>query len=487
MKGKANLENKRTIYSRFKEVVKRQPDTLAIAEDTVSVTFKELDTLVNNIAATFYDRQEKFIGIVMRHGIYQIASMLAVLKSGAAYVPAETFLPKDRIDYMMKNAGAGLIIDDQYCKNIPCTDQELTDRSVPDGVAYVLYTSGTSGKPKGVVVENHSVVNYCDAFESEMHIGPGDVMLQYSVCSFDIFVEEVYTTLLNGAALAIPTAEVHNGPLKGLMEFAARHNVTIVDGFPYLIADINRNPDILPESVNLIISGGDTIRGSYITRLRDKGIRIYNTYGPSETTVCSNYYRVDNSSPLDDGTFLIGKPVKGVDVKVLDKDGNEVPVGETGELCIFGEGVSRGYLGNPPESRNFVTLADGTRYYKSGDLGYKLPDGNFAFLHRRDEQVMILGQRVEPDEVENVLNEYPEVERGIVRAFLDEGGLHYLVAYIVPEKGFSLHDAREYLKSKLTEFMVPEYFVEMKKLPLTHRGKIDMEALPKVLKGVTYK
>ena len=481
------MEQRRTIYSRFKEVVERQPYALAISEDDRSVTFKELDTLVDNIAAKFYDRNDTFIGIVMHHGINQIAAMLAVLKSGAAYVPAEPFLPKNRIDYMMKTAGVSLVIDDAFCEDVPATERKLEDRSSPHGVAYVLYTSGTSGKPKGVVVENHSVVNYCEAFEAEMHTGPGDVMLQYSVCSFDIFVEEVFTTLLNGAALAIPSTEVHNGSLKGLMEFARRHKVTIIDGFPYLIADINKNPDILPEYVKLIISGGDTIRGSYITRLRDRGIRIYNTYGPSETTVCSNYYRVDNAETLQDGTFLIGKPVKGVEVKVLDKDGRELPDGEIGELCIYGEGVSRGYLGNPPEAANFVTLPDGTSYYRSGDLGYRLSDGNFAFLHRRDEQVMILGKRVEPDEVENVLNEHPMVERGIVRAFLDEGGLHFLVAYIVPEKGMSLHDVKDYLKSRLTDFMVPEFFIEMKKLPLTHRGKIDMEALPKVLKEGSYK
>lgn len=479
--------NKSTIYSSFKEVVDSHPDALAIAEEGRTVTYKELDQLANDIAAKFYDMDYGYIGIVMHHGINQIAAMLAVLKSGAAYVPAETFLPKNRIDYMMKNAGVSLVIDDEYCENLPRTNREMEDRSTPEGVAYVLYTSGTSGKPKGVVVENHSVVNYCEAFEEEMHTGPGDVMLLYSVCSFDIFVEEVYTTLLNGAALAIPTTEVHNGPLKGLMEFAGKHDVSIIDGFPYLIADINKNPDILPKTVKLIISGGDTIRGTYISRLRDRGVRIYNTYGPSETTVCSNYYRVDNAETLEDGTFLIGKPVKGVEVKVLDKNGDEVEAGKVGELCIFGEGVSRGYLGNPPEAKNFVTLPNGIRYYKSGDLGYELPDGNFAFLHRRDEQVMILGKRVEPDEVENVLNEHPMVERGIVRAFLDEGGLHYLVAYIVPEKDFSLHDLKEYLKSKLADFMVPEFFIEMKKLPLTHRGKIDMSALPKVLKEGNYK
>ncbi len=479
--------SKRTIYGRFEEMVRKYLDNPAIVEDNRIISYTELDSMVNSILAKFYDRKDKFIGIVMHHGAEQIAAMLAVLKSGAAYVPAEPFLPKDRIDYMMKTAGVKLVITNDYCEGLKPVSETYLDRSTPDGIAYILYTSGTTGKPKGVIQENHSVVNYSEAFETEMHTGPGDVMLQYSVCSFDIFVEEVFTTLLNGATLAIPTIEVHNGPLRGLMEFCTRHGVTIIDGFPYLIADLNKNPGLLPKSVNLIISGGDVIRASYITNLRNKGIRIYNTYGPSETCVCSNYFRVDNAEPLEDGTFSIGKAIKGVEVKILDKNLKEVPKGEVGEICIFGEGVNQGYLGNPSEQSNFVTLPDGTRLYRSGDMGYVLPDGNMAFLHRRDEQVMILGKRVEPEEVENVLNEYPEVERGIVRAFLDEGGLHYLVAYIIPGKGFSLHDLREYLKSKLTDFMVPEFFVEVKELPLTHRGKIDMSSLPKVLKEGSYK
>lgn len=477
----------KTIYSCFKAQVDLHPDAPAILEDGRTLTYSELDSMVDAITAKFYDEAPKFVGIVMRHGAEQIAAMLAVLKSGAAYVPAESFLPKDRIDYMMKTAGVKLVITDDYCENLLPATKKYEDRSTPHGVAYILYTSGTTGKPKGVIQENHSVVNYCEAWEEEMQTGPGDVMLQYSVCSFDIFVEEVFTTLLNGATLAIPTIEVHNGGLKGVMEFCDRHKVTIVDGFPYLIADINKNPELLPKSVTLIISGGDVIRASYITNLRDKRIRIYNTYGPSETCVCSNYFRVDNATPLEDGTFSIGKSIKGVEVKILDKNLKEVPKGEIGEICIFGEGVNRGYLGNPPEQANFVTLSDGTHLYRSGDMGYVLPDGNLAFLHRRDEQIMILGKRVEPEEVENVLNDYPEVERGIVRAFLDEVGLHYLVAYIVPGKGFSFHDVREYLKSKLTDFMIPEFFVLVNELPLTHRGKIDMNALPKVLKEGSYK
>lgn len=479
--------DKRTIYSRFKQIVKKQPDNPSIVEDNRTLSYSQLDDMADAILSKFYNTNPKFVGIVMHHGAEQIASMLAVLKCGAGYVPAEPTLPKDRIDYMMTTAGVDLVITDEYCKDIQRPSETMEDRSKPDGIAYILYTSGTTGKPKGVIQENHSVVNYCEAFEDEMHIGPGDVMLQYSVCSFDIFVEEVFTTLLNGATLAIPSEEVHNGALCGLMEFCHRHKVTVIDGFPYLIADINKQPGILPLSVTLIISGGDVIRSSYITNLRNRGIRIYNTYGPSETCVCSNYFRVDNAQPLEDGTFPIGKAIKGVEVKILDKDYKEVSKGESGEICIFGEGVNRGYLGNPPEQANFVTLPDGTHFYRSGDLGYMLPDGNFAFLHRRDEQVMILGKRVEPEEVENVLNEYPEVERGIVRAYQDEAGLHYLVAYIVVKKRFSLHDLKDYLKTKLTDFMVPEFFVELHQLPLTHRGKIDMRALPKVLKEGRYK
>lgn len=502
----------RTIYSRFREIVEKYPDEAAILEDGRTVTFSQLDCLVENLKGKLIKSlseispapftQEENIGVVMQHGLMQIVAMLAILKSGATYIPAEPSLPKDRINYMMRNAGVKLIVDDQFCNYLSelvdgfnndesstsnvCQDS-TPDLSKPNGIAYILYTSGTTGKPKGVMVENHSVVNYSEAFEKEMKIGPGDVMLQYSICSFDIFVEEVFATLLNGAALAIPSKEIHNGTLSGLMDFCKRHKVTILDGFPYFIADINHQPELIPSSVNLIISGGDVVRANYISKLRDKGIRIYNTYGPSETTVCSNYYRIDNAEPLEDGTFPVGKAVKGVEVKILDENFNEVPCGETGEICIFGEGVGLGYLGNPPEQKNFVTLPDGTRFYRSGDMGYCLADGNMVFLHRRDDQVMILGRRVEPEEVENVLNEYPDIEHGIVRAFKDEAGLHYLVAYIIPEVGFTFSALKSFLKSKLSDFMVPEFFVALKKIPITARGKVNMEELPIVLKEGQYK
>lgn len=478
--------DKATIYSTFKRQAENNPKAPAVITDSQTVTFSQLDELADKILSKFYDKNYNFVGIKMRHGVNQIAAMLAVLKSGAAYIPAEPFLPKARIDYMMKNAGVELVIDDEFCENLPTPQKSLNDRSRPDGVAYVLYTSGTTGRPKGVMIENHSVVNYAGAFKKEMKIGEGDVMLQYSVCSFDIFVEEVFATLLNGGAIAIPSYEVHNGSLEGLMDFCKRHEVTILDGFPYFVADINRKPHLIPPSVNLIISGGDVVRANYISNLKGKDIRIYNTYGPSETTVCCNYYRIDNAPALEDGTFLIGKPVDGTQVRIMDENFNELPDGEVGEICIFGEGVGHGYLGNPPEQKNYVTMADGTRFYRSGDMGYKQKDGNMGFLHRKDDQVMILGRRVEPEEVENVLNEYEGIDRGIVRSFKDESGLHYLVAYIVPNVGFTMKGLKEWMASKLADFMVPEFFVALHNIPLTIRGKVDSDALPVVLKVPQY-
>lgn len=470
-----------TIYSRFAQIVKLFPDAPAVVEADRSISYKELDILADRIMTKFADAGYSYIGIVMSHGIEMIAAILAVLKSGAAYVPAEPTLPKDRIDYMMNRAGVSLIITDDYCRDLPSA-ANLADRSRPDGIAYVLYTSGTTGKPKGVLVENHSVVNYAEAFEAEFHVAPGDVMLQFSICAFDIFVEEVFTTLLNGAALAIPPRSVHDGNIEALMDFCERHGITVISGFPYLLADMNRHRRF-PSKLRVLISGGDVVRESYITWLKNHNFVIYNTYGPSETTVCATYYRIDNVPALDDGTYPVGKAIKGVEVKILDKDLEELPPGKTGEICIFGEGVSDGYIGNPPEQENFVKWHDGRRMYRSGDLGYALPDGNIAFLHRRDKQVMILGKRVEPDEVENVLNESPCVERGVVRAYTDEQGLAYLTAYIVlSHKYCKVSRIRNFLKSKLADFMIPEFFVKMEEIPLTPRGKVDNHALPVVMK-----
>ena len=329
---------------------------------------------------------------------------------------------------------------------------------------------------------NSNVCHYARAFDHEFHVRDGDVMLQYSVCSFDIFVEEVFASLLNGAAVAIPSEE-DKADIRSLMDFVERHHVTMISGFPYLLAEMNHLPQ-LPASLRLLISGGDVLRGVYVDRLLERA-EVYNTYGPSETTVCASYYRCNGGTVLADGTYPIGRPVMGCQIRILDAAGNEVPAGETGEICIYGDGVSLGYIGDHvEENKAFVTLPEGGVMYRSGDLGYLLPDGGIAFLHRKDTQIMIYGKRVEVSEVESRLYRCRSVRQAIVRAFTDENGLSYMIAYVVPaSQDIKVSSVRAELAEDLTAFMIPEFFVKMPFIPLNTNGKPDMGRLPVVMKA----
>ena len=343
----------KTICDVFKQQVTAQPDAVAVMDEKKCLTYGELDALATEIADGFPVKQPAKVGIVMNHSVEMIATILAALKSGAAYVPAEPSFPKERIKYMMEDCD--FVVTDKGIQHIHNNINKVSD------LAYILYTSGTTGKPKGVM--------------------------------------------------------------------------------------------------------------------------IYNTYGPSETTVCASYFRVDNAQPLADGTFPIGKAVLGTSIEILDDRLQPVKDGETGEICIFGNGISLGYQGDVPENANFTTMPDGRRVYRSGDLGYVLPDGNLAFLHRKDKQVMIMGKRVESDEVENVLCDQREVETAVVCPQTDTDGLSYLVAYVVPRsKRFSLNTLKRSLADHLTSFMIPEFFVTMPSLPMTPNGKVDRRALPIVRK-----
>jgi len=462
-----------TIYDAFKMQVEASPESVAVMDEKKTLTYAQLDMLATEIADGFPVKQPAKVGVVMSHSVEMIATIMAALKAGAAYIPAEPNFPKERIKYMMQDCD--FVVTDNGISVQPANAKRVED------LAYILYTSGTTGKPKGVMVTNKNVLHYVRAFRHEFNTQPGDRMLQHSVCSFDIFVEEVFTTLLSGATLCIPSEET-KADIHRLMDYIERNEVTMLSGFPYLLLEMNKLPQI-PHSLRLLISGGDVIRAKYIDHLRTQDVMIYNTYGPSETTVCASYFRVDNAEPLDDGTFSIGKPVMGTSIEILDDSLQPVKEGETGEICIFGDGISLGYQGDVPENANFTSMPDGRHVYRSGDLGYVMPDGNLAFLHRKDKQVMIMGKRVESDEVENVLCKEREVETAVVCPMTDTDGLSYLVAYVVPRtKRFSLSSLKRSLAERLTSFMIPEFFVMMPSLPMTPNGKVDRKALPQVRK-----
>ncbi|MBB5182703.1 amino acid adenylation domain-containing protein [Catenisphaera adipataccumulans] len=494
------MNQNETIYHLFRQMAERYPDQPAVLEKNRTLTFRELLKMTDQLAAAFPENI-RTVGIIMDHEAEMIAAMLAVLKCGARYVPAEPTFPIGRIRYMMSEAQVDFILvnrayqplaegfDTKITACVLCAGKDAAghqDASVqPSSPAYVLYTSGTTGRPKGVCVTNQNVCHYAHAFAHEFHPGPGDVMLQYSVCSFDIFTEEVFASLLNGAAIAIPSSQ-DKADLQALMNFVQEHHVTMLSGFPYLLADLN-HLDHLPDSLRLLISGGDVLRGSYVDHLLDQAL-VYNTYGPSETTVCASYYCCNTGHVLEDGTYPVGKAVEGTVIKIMDADGKEVPAGQTGEICIFGDGVSNGYIGDhAEENKAFVRQADGSVMYRSGDLGYLLPDGSIAFLHRKDSQIMILGKRVEVKEVESRLYQCRHVRQAVVRPCVDETGLSYMTAYIVPaDDDLKLSEVRRELAENLTSFMIPEFFVRMPSIPLNANGKPDFDQMPLVMKEGTY-
>lgn len=485
-----------TIYSYFKEQVICHADEIAVFDDNRSMTFKQLDELVDTIASEF-NGKPRLVGIVMNHGVEMIASMLAVLKVGAGYVPVEPFFPVDRIKFIMQECDVNFIItNNEYSDKLQgfpllFVEQGLVinpnanveEKAMPEDIAYVLYTSGSTGMPKGVTVENKNVCHYIKAFANEFHPTVGDKMLQYSVCSFDIFVEEVFTTLCNGATLAIPSDYVKSD-VHRVMDYVEKNKVTEISGFPYLLLEMNKLKEI-PSSLRLLISGGDVLRENYITNLINN-VEIYNTYGPSEGTVCASYFHCNGEQAEPDGTYPLGKPVFGTQIEIRDENMNVVPNGTIGEICIFGGGVSRGYIGKDRETENeaYITLKDGRRMYRSGDLGIMRSDGTLIFLHRKDSQVMILGKRVETYEVQNILCNCGGVEKGVVCACNDEQGLAYLTAYIVPKDklAFRMSEVRETMAKFLPAYMIPEFFVRMDTIPLTHNGKVDSMALPVIMK-----
>lgn len=255
-----------TVYDYLRKQVEERPDATAVFDEHRKLTFRELDAMTDTIAAMFPVHPEA-VGVAMNHSVEMIASLFAVLKTGAAYVPVEPSFPKERIRFIMDECKVNFILTEhEYARKLGTThplrfikrglpidsSASIPVSASPENVAYILYTSGSTGTPKGVMVENRNVCHYVRAFRNEFHPAAGDIMLQYSVCTFDIFVEEVFASLLSGAALVIPPADVKND-IHRLMHFVDKHQVTIISGFPYLLLEMNKLEHI-PSSIRLLIS-----------------------------------------------------------------------------------------------------------------------------------------------------------------------------------------------------------------------------------------
>ncbi|RKG94450.1 amino acid adenylation domain-containing protein, partial [Corallococcus carmarthensis] len=484
------------MHSLFEAQVHREPESLAAVFEGTQLTYAQLDARANQLAHALRRRgvgPEVRVALSVERSLDVVIGLLGILKAGGAWVPVDPLLPRERLAFMLEDSAAQVLVTQQpLVDRFPealharalCLDtereslaKEPTDAPVtgvtPANMAYLLYTSGSTGTPKGTAVEHRSVANLVTHEAVAYGIGPGSRVLQFASLSFDLSVEEIFTTLCNGATLVLAPLEklMPGAPLPVLLR---EQELSVVSLTPAALAATSS--DGLPK-VRTVISGGEALPADVVARWAP-GRRLLNTYGPTEATVIATF----GEAVADGNVPSIGKPLANVRVYVLDPHGQPVPVGVRGELHIGGVGVARGYAGRPAlTAERFVpdglSGEEGARLYRTGDVVRWRADGQLDFVGRIDAQVKVRGFRIELGEVENALRAAPAVKDAVVLAREDSPGDKRLVAYVVGE-ALDVTALRAHLKQHLPEYMVPAAFVSLETLPLTSNGKVDRKALP---------
>ncbi|GLY85075.1 non-ribosomal peptide synthetase [Actinoallomurus iriomotensis] len=469
-----------TIPALFEAQAARTPDAPAVTFEGSTISYAELNARANRLARCLQERgagPERLVALVVPRSVELVVAVLAVLKSGAAYVPIDPDYPEDRIAFMLADADPVLVVRTENVNVVGYDDSDLGVRASPDHAAYVIYTSGSTGRPKGVVVSHQNVVWMLRSLDEMCDIGPDDVRTLFHSYGFDLTVWELWGALLYGARLVVVPQEIARSP-REFAELLATERVTVMNQTPAALYQLmaEQRDDW---TLRYVFLGGEALD---LGRLRDWYARhpddaplVTNTYGPTETTVLVSGYVLDRGRAAAATGSVIGVPLAGVRLYALDERLRPVPAGVAGELYVSGTLVARGYLGRPGlTAERFVACpyaGAGERMYRTGDLVRWRADGNLEFLGRVDEQVKIRGFRVEPGEVRAVLARHEAVTdvAVVVRG-------ERLVAYVTGDAGAA--ELRALAAANLPEFMVPSAFVALDALPLTANGKLDRTALP---------
>lgn len=501
----ADYPRSSTIAELFAAQAARTPDAIAVIAQGRTLTYRQLDESANRLAHRLQHlgvKPDALIGVAMGRSETLVVSLLGILKAGGAYVPLDPTYPEDRLSLVIEDsqmpvllttaasrahlppAAAGLtILDAEDADLLRESAEEVISQATAANLAYVIYTSGSTGKPKGVMVENRNVVNFFTGMDRAIGCTPG-VWLAVTSVSFDISVLELLWTLTRGF-----TVVVHGDEGSAtIADEITRHRVTHLQMTPSLARMLTLDVRAYAAlgSLKQMLLGGEAVPAALINHLRQvfEG-EIHNMYGPTETTIWSTTCRVEDA----DTSVSIGKPIANTQVYMLDADLNPVPVGEIGELFIGGEGVARGYWRRPELTAERFVVIPGLgpdRIYRTGDLARFLPDGNIDFLGRADYQIKLRGHRIEPGEIEALLEKFPGIRQAVVVLREDREGDKRLVAYLVADAAGAAAtlraagDFRAAAGAKLPDYMVPSAFVFLDELPLTGNGKIDRKALLKL-------
>ncbi|GII85369.1 non-ribosomal peptide synthetase [Sphaerisporangium siamense] len=464
------------------------PELVALAvragRDSCAVddlTYGELDARAGELAALLQTRGAgpgDVVGVRLGRTPDSIAALLAVWRTGAAYLPLDPGLPGERLAFMLGDSAAALVLTSgdlagELPPGVPVayTSQAVSGSApepVPvtgDAAAYVIYTSGSTGTPKGVVVEHRNLAARVAWMVREYGLGPGDLVVQFASLGFDTHAEEIYPTLAAGARLALLpdgavtlTDHLDGVTVLDLPTAYWHHLVDQIDSIAW------------PPELRLVILGGEQVHEAAVRRWRARfgdRVRLVNTYGPTEATIIATIAELDGSP----GRPPIGRPIGGTRVHILDAAGRLAPRGAAGELCVGGAGVARGYLGRTELTAERFVDSCGERVYRTGDRARWRPDGQLEFLGRLDAQVKVRGFRIEPGEIEARLLAHPEVGEAAVVAIGDT-----LAGYVTGSADFT--ELAEFAGAALPPYMVPTAWARLDRLPLTRSGKIDRAALP---------
>ncbi|GAA2973387.1 non-ribosomal peptide synthetase [Actinokineospora diospyrosa] len=485
-----------TIPARFAEQVGRAPEALALVAGSERLTYAELDARSDRLARVLVERGARPGGIVaigLPRSANLVVAVLAVLKSGAAYLPLDPSYPRARLDLMLADAAPTLLVSDLDDFDVPTvsptdstigTDEPLGQVELsPDNPAYVIYTSGSTGTPKGVLVPHRTVDRLLSATDHWFGFGANDVWTLFHSYAFDFSVWELWGALLRGGTLVVVDHATSRSP-EAFLELLERERVTVLNQTPSAFHQLDA-ADAARGGVDLalryVIFGGEALEprklASWFERHADDAPRLVNMYGITETTVHVTYLPLTRASAAE-GTPDIGVPIPDLRAYVLDDGLGLTAPGVVGELYVAGEGLADGYLNRPGlTSTRFVANPFGQgRLYRSGDLARWRSDGTLEYFGRADGQVKLRGFRIELGEIEAVLSAHPDVAHAV--AVVREDRTTRLVAYVVPTAGAALEGLREWAARDLPEHMVPAAVVVLDRIPLTPNGKVDRAALP---------
>jgi len=492
----------------FEAQVDRTPDAVAVSFAERRLTYRELNQRANQVAHYLRERgvgRESLVGVSLKRGPELVVGLLATWKAGAAYVPLDPAYPADRLAFMVDDAAIRVLLTDSSCRSLyptigdravildgdwarfaDCSTDNPVASASPADLAYVMYTSGSTGQPKGAMILHRGLVNYlCWAVKAYAVEQGGSVPVHSSI-SFDLTVTSLYPILLAGGCAELLPEDV--GAQNLVAALRRNGNRTLVKITPAHLDLLGQQlaPAELAGMTKTFVIGGENLLAESVEVWRNlaPNTRLINEYGPTETVVGCCVYEV-RPEDARTGPIPIGRPIANTQLYVLDADLQPVPVGETGELYIGGAGVARGYL-NRPELTQERFLVDrfsgreGARLYKTGDLARYRADGVLEYLGRIDNQVKIRGYRIELGEIEATLAAQPDVQSCAVLSREDTPGNKQLVGYVVLREGAThgVSALSDFLRQRLPEYMVPAQLVLLESMPLTQNGKIDRKALP---------